>query len=402
MPRLAHSILFEFHDPISRLAGTLEVRRLMAARSLQYLDSLARDARSDVALQLELASAYMRLGDIQGNPNRANLGDTTGALESYNKARTILREVLKTAPRHRLASLEMGRTLTLIGAQLVHVGEGARSLEVKRQAHAHWENVAKDGTEDELARRGLAAAYSEMATATADHLPYKDRLAFGDRARVLYEKLLEARPADPERMRDLARIHKYLSGMCQDDADSMIAHAQKAAELDERRVRAAALDSTARMDLAQSLSMLATGWEKKGDLPKATGFAQQSVDIRRALWEAEPKDHRVRDRLAYALTLLGALRRKQADLRGALDPLSEAIEHTEALAMNTYFYMAWHNLAWAHLERAEVYHRLASGDVCAEYRRAAEAYRRLAAHRREYYEKKLSELRPKLASCGSR
>lgn len=400
--KLANSVLFEFHDPISRLSGTTEVRRLMAVRSLEYLDSLARDARRDLALQLELASAYLRLGDIQGNPNRANLGDTKGALETYSKARTILNEVLKAEPRHPAALLEMGRALTLIGAQLVHVGDGARSLEIKRQALAHWEDVAKDAPEDEQARRGLAAAYSEMATATAGLLPGNERWAFGDRARSAYEILLEARPADPERMRDLARIHKYLSGMCQDDASRMIENAQKAAELDERRVRTAPLDSAARMELAQSLSMVATGWEKKGDLRQAAGFAQRSVDIRRALWEADSKDHRVRDRLAYALTLFGELRRKQADWQGALKPLGEAIEHTESLVRETDFYMAWHNLAWARLERAEVYRKTGSGNVCAEYQRAAEAYRRLAAHRKEYYEKKLSELQPKLASCGIR
>ncbi|MCC6391127.1 MAG: serine/threonine protein kinase [Bryobacterales bacterium] len=397
--KLANSILFEFHDPISRLAGTTEVRRLMVARALEYLDSLARDARRDVALQLELASAYVRLGDIQGNPNRANLGDTKGALATYTKAKRILERVLQAEPRHHAASLQMGRVLTLIGAQHVHVGAGSASLEMKRQALAHWERLAKDAPEDWQARRGLGAAYSEMATATADQLPLNERLAFGNRATAVYEKLLESRPSDPDRMRDLAVIHKYLSGMYQDDAGSMLKHAQAAVELDERRVQAAPLDATARMELAQSLSMAATGWDKKGGLSAAAGFAQRSVDIRRALWEADPKDHRVRDRLAYALTLLGQFRRRQGDWQAALVSLNEAIGHTEALVTDTDFYMAWHNLAWARLERAEVYRKLGSGGVCTEYRRAAEAYRRLVGDRKEYYTRKLSELQPKLASC---
>ncbi|MCZ2149787.1 MAG: serine/threonine protein kinase [Bryobacterales bacterium] len=399
--KLANSILFEFHDPIARLSGATEVRRLMISRSLEYLDSLARDSRKDVALQLDLVSAYTRLGDIQGNPNRANLGDTKGALASYDKARAMLEELLKAESRHRAASLELGRVLTLIGAQLVHVGRGADSLEVKRKALDHWERLAKDAPEDGRVWRGLGAAYSEMATATADQLPHHDRLAFGNRAMAVYEKLLEARPADPERMRDLATVHKYLSGMYQDDANRMIEHARAAVKLDEQRVQAAPRDATARMEFAQSLSMVATGCEKKGDLLTATAFARRSVDIRRALWEADPKDHRVRDRLAYALTLLGQFRRRQGDWRGALASLDEAIEHTETLVRNTDFYMAWHNLAWARLERAEVYRKLGSGDVCIEYRRAAEAYRRLAAGRKEYYSGKLSELQPKLASCGN-
>lgn len=399
--KLANSILFEFHDPISKLSGTTEVRRLMVARSFEYLDSLARDARTDVALQLELASAYTRLGDIQGNPNRPNLGDAKGALDTYNKARAILEAVLCAEPGHRVASLGMGRVLVLIGAQLVHAGRPAESLEAKRKALAHWERAARDAPEDEQVRRGLGAAYSEMATATAGDLPRDERLAFGNQARTLYQSLLEARPSDPERMRDLARIHKYLSGMYPNDAGRVLEHAQAAVELDERRVQTAPLDAVARMEFAQSLSMMATGWEMKGDLPAAAAFAGRSVDIRRALWEADPKDHRVRDRFAYALTLLGQLRHKQGDWQGALKCLREAVEHADALARGTDFYMAWHNLAWAHLERAEVYRKLGSGDVCGEYRRAAAAYRRLTAHRQEFYARKLSQVQLKIASCSA-
>ncbi|MCC7499633.1 MAG: protein kinase [Bryobacterales bacterium] len=398
--KLANSILFEFHDPISRLSGATEVRRLMVARSLEYLDSLASDSPGDVALQLELASAYRRLGDIQGNPNRANLGDAKGALTTYHKARTILEAVLRAAPHNRAAELELGSLLILIGAQLVHVGEPAASLEMKRKALAHWERLAAGAPQQEQIRRGLAAAFSEMATATADDLRLEERLEFGSRAKEVYQRLLADRPADPERMRDLARVHKYLSGMYQNDADRALENAQAALDLDMRRTTAAPLDSAARMEYAQSLSMAATGWERKGNLSKAISFAEQSVEIRRKLWEADSKDHRVRERLAYALALLGQLRSRHGDSRAALNYLGDAIAHTEALARETDFYMAWHNLAWASTERAEVYRRLGSGGVCTEYRRAAEAYQRLLAHRREYYTKKLSEVQLKLAQCA--
>jgi non-specific serine/threonine protein kinase/serine/threonine-protein kinase len=399
--KLANSILFEFHDPISRLSGATDVRRLMVARATEYLDSLAGDGPgSDVALQLELASAYTRLGDIQGNPNRANLGDAKGALTTYKKARAILEAVLRTAPRHRAAELAMGRLLVLIGAQLVHVGEPVASLETKREALALWIRLAAGAPEDEQIRRGLAAAYSEMATATADDLRVEQRLEFGNRAREIYQRLLADRPADAERMRDLARVHKYLSGMYQNDADRALENAQAAVELDLRRTEAAPLDSAARMEYAQSLSMVATGWEKKGNLSKAISFAERSVEIRRKLWEADSKDHRVRERLAYALALLGQFRSRHGDSRAALKYLGAAIAHTEALTKETDFYMAWHNLAWAHLERAQVYRRLGSGNVCSEYRSAADAYQRLLAYRKEYYTKQLSEVQLNLAMCA--
>jgi serine/threonine protein kinase len=83
--KLANSLIFEIHDSIKDLAGGTPTRKLLVERALEYLDSLAREAGGDRSLQLELASAYGRVGDVQGSADYANLGDTPGALASYRK-----------------------------------------------------------------------------------------------------------------------------------------------------------------------------------------------------------------------------------------------------------------------------------------------------------------------------
>ncbi|MGE0133274.1 MAG: ECF-type sigma factor [Blastocatellales bacterium] len=40
---------------------------------------------NEAYLRQELATAYLRVGDVQGSPNRANLGQTAAALESYRR-----------------------------------------------------------------------------------------------------------------------------------------------------------------------------------------------------------------------------------------------------------------------------------------------------------------------------
>ena len=45
------------------------------------------DAAGDAALARELAAAYARIGDVQGHPLSANLGDTAGAIDAYERAR---------------------------------------------------------------------------------------------------------------------------------------------------------------------------------------------------------------------------------------------------------------------------------------------------------------------------
>jgi hypothetical protein len=84
--KLANTVLFEIHDGIVHLAGSTAARRTIVRTALEYLSSLSADARNDPSLQAELAEAYLRVGDVQGWPLGASLGDprarwkVTGAL----------------------------------------------------------------------------------------------------------------------------------------------------------------------------------------------------------------------------------------------------------------------------------------------------------------------------------
>lgn len=87
---LAHYVLFDLYDGVSNLSGSVRVRAEMANRATDYLNTLAKEARNDRGLRLELAEGYLRLGDIQGNMFRTNLGDTRSALTTYEKGLDLL------------------------------------------------------------------------------------------------------------------------------------------------------------------------------------------------------------------------------------------------------------------------------------------------------------------------
>jgi serine/threonine protein kinase len=96
--KLANSLIFELHDSIEDLPGATAARKLIVERALEYLDSLAEEAGEDLSLQRELADAYKRIGDLQGGPYTANLGDTPSALRSYERARSIRQALLASHP----------------------------------------------------------------------------------------------------------------------------------------------------------------------------------------------------------------------------------------------------------------------------------------------------------------
>jgi eukaryotic-like serine/threonine-protein kinase len=132
--KLANSFLFEFHDSIQNLSGATPARELVVKRALEYLDSLSQEAGNDFSLQRELATAYEKVGDVQGDPYSASLGDTASALESHRKALAI-REALRAAnPSNREIQNELASSYLKVGDMSWVQGEWNNALEVYQKA----------------------------------------------------------------------------------------------------------------------------------------------------------------------------------------------------------------------------------------------------------------------------
>ncbi|MDZ7717568.1 MAG: protein kinase [Balneolaceae bacterium] len=91
---LANSLIFDLHDAVSTLPGSTPARELIVEQALDYLDQLSDTDNATPDLLLDLARAYQKVGDVQGNPTNNNLGDHQEALLSYNKAIEIANTVL--------------------------------------------------------------------------------------------------------------------------------------------------------------------------------------------------------------------------------------------------------------------------------------------------------------------
>jgi eukaryotic-like serine/threonine-protein kinase len=82
---LAHKLVFDVHDAVQDLPGATPARKVIAQTAITYLDSTAAAVKGDARAERELASAYRRLGDVQGNAVGASLGDSPSALASYQR-----------------------------------------------------------------------------------------------------------------------------------------------------------------------------------------------------------------------------------------------------------------------------------------------------------------------------
>jgi non-specific serine/threonine protein kinase/serine/threonine-protein kinase len=160
--RLANSLLFELHGAIENLPGSTAARELLVKRGLEYLDSLAREAAGDVSLQRELVSAYVKVGNVQGNPNNANLGNTDGALKSYRQAQEIAGQILQANP----ADSEARRSLAIIQEKMSDVqaatGDLTAAVSSVQASLAIFKSIADANPKDVRAQRSLAISYIKV------------------------------------------------------------------------------------------------------------------------------------------------------------------------------------------------------------------------------------------------
>jgi serine/threonine protein kinase len=159
---LANSLIFEIHDSIQNLPGATPSRKLLLDRALQYLDSLAKESAGDSSLQRELAAAYQRIGQLQGNALDANLGQTEAAISSLQKAQAICESVAKANPTNLSDQLRVAFGHRILASALGNSGKpGAR--EQTEQAIAIAERLLKLDASNPQVLLEKASGYEQLA-----------------------------------------------------------------------------------------------------------------------------------------------------------------------------------------------------------------------------------------------
>ncbi len=87
---LADSAISDMTDKLQHSSASTETQAALFQSALNYLGELRKTTGNDPRLLLELSKAYVRVGDLEGSPVVANLGNSGTAVTSY-------REALRTA-----------------------------------------------------------------------------------------------------------------------------------------------------------------------------------------------------------------------------------------------------------------------------------------------------------------
>jgi hypothetical protein len=354
--RIAHAVLYDLHDAIRDLPGSLKAREIVVKTALQYLDGLAGEAAGDADLQAELAEAYERVGDVQGSasPNQSGLGQMAQATVSYGKARKIADELAERHPESIRANLVRMASRESLGDIAALYGDIEASLKWYRDGEEIGEAMAQRNPHDLQSLRSLAELYDASSREDQDNAR---ATASAKKSLALFERLTAARPASEEAQSDLADAHSELSSILEsgNHFEEAIEEARKGVRIDESLVAAHPLSVRFRynlMDIYEKLGDAASGAtsaanQRPRDTPEALDSYHKAAEMADALVAADPADRRALEERGMALLKLGMTISPEKDLNGAVTTLRRA---------QTDFRM----LAEAHPGEARVLRRLAA------------------------------------------
>lgn len=204
--KLANSYLFEIYPEIENLRGSVTAKELLVKNALEYLDNLSQETGSDRALQRELAAAYQAVGDIQGSPNKPNIGDTEGAFKSYEKALGLFQDLSEKAPNDITLKADVADTLRRIGELHSNGGEYDKAGEFLDRAVVIREGIVEQTGRDFDSRAKLAELLRARGIVPFYDGDNKKAIEFYSRAKDIAEALHKEQPTNVK----IAEQYAYL------------------------------------------------------------------------------------------------------------------------------------------------------------------------------------------------
>ncbi len=293
---LANSLMFDINDSVQNLSGSTPARKLLVMKALQYLDSLSQEARGDPSLQEELASAYEKVGDLQGDPSATNLGDTTGALASYRKALAIRESIAATDGESLDRQKKLAGDYQRLSSGLDAFGEYQAGLNYAKKYFDIQQRLAAAAPSSEL-QEHLAGAYYQLARCQADLGEFDAALFDLRRSAAIREAIADAGSGVPARVLvRLAGTYGLMASVLahQGKLEQAIAIGRKASGILADLSESEPTNAMYREYREENHYYLGFFSEAKGDFDEALRQYRRALSGFESLASADPKEMRAK------------------------------------------------------------------------------------------------------------
>lgn len=336
--QLANSFLFEFHDAIENLPGSIPARELVVKRAIEYLDQLAAESEGDVTLQRELGTAYAKIGLIQGNSYHSNLGDTDGAMKSYRRSLEIRQKLADADPKNLELQHELADAHEGMGDMLYTTNDLKGGLESYEKAVEIREKIVATEPESLEYRYYLANVLGKRGDISGmEGFPNLGDIATSlksyQQTVKIYEELVKAAPENEKYKSGYAtNLHYY--GMLQTttgDAKGAIANAQKALSIFDSLIAANPNNAKYEAHKMSALVFMRYPLLDEGRTTEAIENARLVIGIMEKQVAADPKNAYARRSLSVSYNNLAKCLLQSGDAKGAIENHQRSLKIAEEL-----------------------------------------------------------------------
>lgn len=250
---LAGRALFDVHDAIVTLPGSVDARRTLVKTTLEYLQNLQKQQGMNDEMRQALAAGYFKVATIQGNPLGPSLQDFAAAEASLLEGQKILMPAYNRHPE-----------VPDLMLRLIEIRSSLARL------------MYRSGREHEAIQYYL------------DLLPVAHRLA------SLKKCPLVCKTQEPVLENDLA------NHMMTVDTNQALGHAERGIVLDRALLKEYPGDITIEQGLGSITAAAAGALRNLGELEKASEYYRESIASRERLLEAHPTNTLIRRNLMIA------------------------------------------------------------------------------------------------------
>ena len=306
---LANTILFDYNDKIKLLPGTVELREKLVTDALKYLDNLAQGSEGDISLRRDLVKAYDKVGEVQFGLSNGNLGNSSGALQSYRKALSIAEQITSEKNATDEDFLNLANIYQSVAGIIGETGDIETDISMKEKAIFILQRLLLAQPDNIELKSNLAKVYFYLGTPlTIAGYDEKAKESF-QKAGEIYEQLTRNEPQNPKHPRNIALTYKYLSLLLsrQHEFNESWELANKALEIDKIRVRNLPNEAQVQYDVSASYSAIGDCLYEMQDLAGAKEAFNITLSIRDELSAKDPQNAYFRDTSAetyYRLSLV--------------------------------------------------------------------------------------------------
>lgn len=332
--QLANSFMFEINQKITE--SPIQARELLVTRALEYLDKLAQEAEGDIELQVELATAYEKIGLVQADLFNPGLGKTSEALASHQKALQIREHLRQADPKDILRGLDVLKSRMYIGGALSTSGKLGEARDEYRKGVALGEELLLAAPKDRAVRLSLGWGHALLGQALLRSGSLGSVLENYERSLELYQEVQREYPDEPILKRNLAVIYDYLGyvrmEMLQFDEAEM--YFGKELAISKEILAADENNSQYRAYVGNARLWLGFAQREAGKLDEGISNMEIALSMQKEVFAADPADFGLQNGLADCYLELGKGLAKKKDFDAASLSFGKAIEHYGAVAAN--------------------------------------------------------------------